>query len=216
MTFDIATSSTQNTPRKRGPSVAKTAQTRARIFEAALGVFLADGFEKARMSDIASTASVAKGTLYLYFPTKEALFEEVLAETVGSTIRSLHGFDLSGEPSVKAFVRRMVLPFVDMLDDPRRVALFRLIMIEGPRFPGLLAAYRRVALDPMMAAVGILATRARETGEITSDALLRYPMLMLSPGILGTVWNSLFPADAVAPRALFEAFFDLVFEPVGP
>ena len=207
--------SMQKTPRKRGPSAAKTAQTRARIFEAALNVFLADGFEKARMGDIASAATVAKGTLYLYFPTKEALFEAVLAQTVGTTVQSLHGFDLSGEPSVQAFVRRMVMPFVDLLEDPRRAALFRLIVVEGPRFPGLLAAYRRVALDPMMTAVRLLAARALETGKIESDALLRHPMLMLSPGILATVWNSLFPSETVKPRALFEAFFDMIFRPVA-
>jgi TetR/AcrR family transcriptional regulator, regulator of autoinduction and epiphytic fitness len=198
-------------PRKRGPSVAKTAQTRARIFEAALGFFLTDGFEKARMSDIAQAAGLAKGTLYLYFPTKEALFEAVLAETVGTTVRSLQGFDLSNEPSVQAFLRRMVLPFADLLSDPRRTALFRLIIVEGPRFPNLLAAYRRVALDPLMEAVRLLAARARETGELEADALQQLPMLMLSPGILATVWNSLFPDDALEPRATFDAFLRLVF-----
>ncbi len=202
--------------RKRGPSLAKTSQTRARIFEAALGVFLTDGFEKARMSDIAQAAGLAKGTLYLYFPTKEALFEAALAETVGTTVRSLQGFDLANEPSVQDFMRRMVLPFADLLSDPRRAALFRLIITEGPRFPSLLASYRRVALDPLMDAVRMLAARARETGEIETEVLEQLPMLMLSPGLLATVWNSLFPDDVLEPRAMFDALFSLVFRKPKP
>lgn len=55
----------------------KSAETRARIVKAAIEVFGRTGYDTAAMSEIASQADVAKGTLYLYFASKEQLFEEV-------------------------------------------------------------------------------------------------------------------------------------------
>lgn len=55
----------------------KSLETRARIVAAAISVFGKVGFDAASMSEIAAQAEVAKGTLYLYFASKEQLFEEV-------------------------------------------------------------------------------------------------------------------------------------------
>jgi len=44
------------------------------ILDGARRVFLADGFDGASMNDIARVAGVSKGTLYVYFQSKEALF----------------------------------------------------------------------------------------------------------------------------------------------
>lgn len=49
---------------------------RARIIDAAIEVFCTSGFEAASMADVAAKAGVGKGTLYLYFESKESLFEE--------------------------------------------------------------------------------------------------------------------------------------------
>jgi AcrR family transcriptional regulator len=54
----------------------KTVETRARIVQAAISVFGRVGFDAAAMSEVAAQAGVAKGTLYLYFSSKEQLFEE--------------------------------------------------------------------------------------------------------------------------------------------
>lgn len=55
----------------------KTLDKRERIMQAAIEIFSAAGFDSASVADIAAAAEVAKGTLYLYFPSKEQLFEEV-------------------------------------------------------------------------------------------------------------------------------------------
>lgn len=55
----------------------RTLDKHGRIVEAAIEVFGRIGFDAASMADIAAKAEVAKGTLYLYFASKEQLFEEV-------------------------------------------------------------------------------------------------------------------------------------------
>ena len=52
-------------------------EKRRRMMDAAIDVFASSGFDAASMAEIASRAEVAKGTLYLYFASKEQLFEEV-------------------------------------------------------------------------------------------------------------------------------------------
>src|SRR6478735_5344216 len=50
----------------------------AELLDAALDVFAEKGFADARMEDIAARAGAAKGTLYLYFASKEAVFEALV------------------------------------------------------------------------------------------------------------------------------------------
>ena len=69
----------------RKPARARKVEPGARrqaILDAALSVFAERGFEAARLDDVAARAGVAKGTLYLYFRDKEALFEELVRGAV--------------------------------------------------------------------------------------------------------------------------------------
>ncbi len=65
-------------------------RTRARLVEAAHRVFEHDGFLNARITDIARTANVAHGTFYTYFPSKEAIFQEVITEVRDDLLASEH------------------------------------------------------------------------------------------------------------------------------
>ena len=67
------------TREKQAMSVQESAKRR-QILDGARRVFLADGFDGASMNDIARVAGVSKGTLYVYFDSKEALFEALIRE----------------------------------------------------------------------------------------------------------------------------------------
>jgi AcrR family transcriptional regulator len=72
------------------------ADTRARLVRAAKEVFEEKGFQEARVSDIAERAGVAKGLLYYYFDTKQAIFREVAAEVDRELA---HAIDVMLDPS---------------------------------------------------------------------------------------------------------------------
>jgi TetR/AcrR family transcriptional regulator, regulator of autoinduction and epiphytic fitness len=201
--------------RGRGPSPQKTAETQARVVNAALARFLSDGFERTRMLDVARDAGLAKGTLYLYFPTKEALFEGVVSLMLGGAVQRLEVEPPGPEEPTRDFVRRALMPLVMDEQAKLRQALFRLILTEGQRFPEVLAAYRKVALDPVLAAARRIGSRARARGEIGSDALERLPMLLLAPGLLVSIWNHMFPGEALDPLDVFTSYFDLLFDAAG-
>ena len=60
----------------------RAAERRTAIIDAAMEEFIARGFAAARLDDVARRAGVAKGTIYLYFKDKEALFEELVRSAI--------------------------------------------------------------------------------------------------------------------------------------
>lgn len=195
--------------RRRGrvPNPEKTAQTRAQVLEAALATFLERGFAATRMADVASRAGLAKGTLYLHFADKEALFEFVLQQLIAPPLAKFRAAAPHDDPP-RAALERLFLPLLRELESSGRAAVIRLIIAEGSRYPALAAIHRRVVIEPFMALVREQAERAG------AEPLARFPQLMAAPVVMATVWNGLWGAeDMLDTASVFEAFLDLVFGP---
>lgn len=76
------------------------------ILEAAEQVFTANGFTAAKMDDIAELAGVAKGTLYLYFDSKQDLFVSLLEDRIWEYVATLTK-KLEGVCSVQSFLQAL-------------------------------------------------------------------------------------------------------------
>jgi len=200
--------------RVRGPSPSKTAATRQALVTAGLSTFLENGFSGTRMSDVAARAGLAKGTAYLHFSDKTALFVEVLR----TFVRSAAGGRPPGRPrpgeTTPDFLRRTILPILRDLQGNDRFRVLHLVIVEGSRVPELAQAYRAEAIDPVMKLIRIYVARAVRRGELQSDALTRFPVLLVAPVVIGTLWNRLFAkGDTVDIATLFESFLALAFSP---
>lgn len=106
---------------------------RRAILDAALEVFTQRGFYEATMEEIAGVSSVAKGTLYRYFASKEDLFEQLLAETrVEIAKRFLGVFSESDDvlKQIEVFVEEWIA-FIE-----ENHAIYRLIQAEGTTLRG--------------------------------------------------------------------------------
>ena len=73
----------------QGPVRAGAAAKRQAILDAALEEFSARGFDATRMEDVAARAGVAKGTIYLHFADKEALFQELVRAMLDPVVEGL-------------------------------------------------------------------------------------------------------------------------------
>jgi hypothetical protein len=85
-------------------------------------------------------------------------------------------------------------------------------MTEGPRFPKLAEFHYRNVVERAMNAMRALIERAIKRGELKHDALLRFPQLVIAPGIVAIIWSGLF--DRFAPldvSAMMRAHLDVLF-----
>jgi len=107
---------------------------RRQIMDGARAVFLAQGFDAASMNEIARRAGVSKGTLYVYFDSKEALFEAIVEEECRSTAEQLFALD-SSEHDVEAVLTRLGRAYVRFLCQPECASAFRTVISTSERMP---------------------------------------------------------------------------------
>jgi AcrR family transcriptional regulator len=192
---------------------AKAAERRNAILKAALDEFSERGFAAARLDDVARRAGVAKGTIYLYFKDKEALFQELVRFQIGPVVGALEAV-LASDLPLKVIVDNALDIFVREIYGTHRKQVLRLIISEGPRFPALAEFYYREVLAHILKAVRARLARAVERGEIEGDELVRFPQLLGAPGIVAIVWSGLFDRfEPLDVRAMVRAYFDRLLGP---
>jgi AcrR family transcriptional regulator len=195
---------------------AKAAERRNAILKAALDEFSERGFAAARLDDVARRAGVAKGTIYLYFKDKEALFQELVRFQIGPVVGALEAV-LASDLPLAVIVEHALDIFVREIYGTHRKQVLRLIISEGPRFPALAEFYYREVLAHILKAVRAQLARAVERGEIAGDELVRFPQLLGAPGIVAIVWSGLFDRfEPLDVRAMMRAYFDRLFGPRSP
>ncbi|HRD11137.1 MAG TPA: TetR/AcrR family transcriptional regulator [Mycobacterium sp.] len=201
--------------RTRGPSPQKTAQTRQAVARAALELLLERGYRATRISDVAIRAGVAKGTVYLYFADKQALFAGVLSDVLDQRVATLAAAQPADDEPIREFLSRTLSPQLAELDNSPWLGLLRLVMTEGREAPEIARIHRERVLDPLAEQIRQWAQVAVDRGEIDSAALQRIPLLLLSPAILATLWSGLYPDEPMNAADAFEGFLDLVFGPTS-
>ncbi len=197
----------------RKPTRNELAQrNRAAIAGAAMEVFTERGFASARMEDVARRAGVAKGTIYLHFANKEALFEAIVRETILPALDGLTVVEPEADETTRAFAERLLLGVVGRLQAGSGFAVVRLLMAEGPRFPNLAAIYYRTIVAPGLVMLRRLGGRALARGEQGGEELGRFPQLAIAPVLMGLLWEGLFETfEALDVEALVRAYLDLLF-----
>jgi AcrR family transcriptional regulator len=222
----VATGPRSDTPEVLGDPIGGTAAVSRRaagaaakrqaILDAALDEFAANGFAAARMDDVAERAGVAKGTIYLYFKDKEALFQELVRSSLVPIVGGLkipEGVEVSVRVLLEAFADTLVREVLQT----RRGDLIRLVISEGGRFPQLaefhyLEVIQR-GINAMRGVIGFGIAR----GEIKNPKLQEFPQLVIAPALIALIWQAMF--EKFAPldvRAMLQTHIDLLLGQVRP
>jgi AcrR family transcriptional regulator len=107
---------------------------RRQILDGAREVFLAHGFDGASMGEIARKAGVSKGTLYVYFESKEHLFETIAHEQCAAQAEGVFSFD-AADHDVEAVLTRVGRSFVRFLCRPGGMSPLRTVISISERMP---------------------------------------------------------------------------------
>jgi len=107
---------------------------RQQIVEGARKVFLTQGFDAASMNDIARTAGVSKGTLYVYFENKEKLFQVICSQECEAHAEDLLKFT-RGDMDVESTLTRVGTAFVKYLCRKDKASTARTVIAIAERMP---------------------------------------------------------------------------------
>lgn len=141
---------------------------RRQILDGARRVFLSDGFDGASMNDIARTAGVSKGTLYVYFDSKEALFE-ALIRTERREQAERYLALCEDETDVASVLTQVATGLLEALSKPQAVAHVRMVLGVAAKFPQVGKAFYEAG--PLHGAEKLAAwlERQRAAGRLAID-----------------------------------------------
>jgi TetR/AcrR family transcriptional repressor of mexJK operon len=119
---------------------------REQIRTAAEQLFLDSGFGETSMDAVTAAAGVSKQTLYRYYETKAALFADVLGQLIAEPEPFLNnpptGLRLRSRANLKTLLTSLSQDYLGRVLEPRQLALLRVVIAEGNRFPELTESFR--------------------------------------------------------------------------
>jgi len=137
MSHAVAQSKRKSPPRWKRRKEARPAE----IVAAALEVFVERGFAATKLTDVARRAGVTKGTVYLYFESKEALFKAVVRETIVPVIAQGEALAQSFTGSARELVERLVREYWRLVGETALAGIPKLMLAEAATFPELTRFY---------------------------------------------------------------------------
>ncbi len=187
-------------------------ERRAAIVAAGLDEFTAKGFAATRLDDVAKRAGVAKGTIYLHFKDKEALFQELVRTALGPVVVRISNPPI-GTGSARALMEALAAMFVHDVIGTKRGDILRLIISEGTRFPALADFYYNEVIAHGIAGMRKLIEYGIARGEIRNPRVVEFPQLMVAPLVVSVIWQGMFARhEPLDVAAMLKVHFDLIFD----
>jgi AcrR family transcriptional regulator len=116
------------------------------ILSAALEAFAERGFAVTTLEDIAQRAGVTKGTIYLYFESKEAVFRAVVRESIVPAIELGERFVAEHRGTARALLGELIRKWWELIGETGLAAIPKLVMAEAANFPELARFYHQAVI----------------------------------------------------------------------
>ena len=184
------------------------------LLDAALDLFVEKGFAATRSEEVATRAGVSKGTLYLYYPSKEELLKEVIRQNVVNQIAE--GADLIGqfEGSTAELLARVLRLWWERVGETRASGILKLMMSEARNFPEIAQFYVDEVIRPSDSMLGQLVRRGIDRGEFRPVVVADVVHALVTPLLFLVMNKHSLGACSVGsmfdPKAVIEAQIDLV------
>lgn len=189
------------------------------ITRAALEVFAQAGFAAARLDEVALRAGVSKGTLYLYFPSKEELFKAVVRAAILPNLARAERAAARHRGPQAALLKAFLGLIARRIRRSRLSAIPKLVLAEAGNFPDLARFYLEAVVDRAMALVGGILHRGIANGEFRAVPVEPAVVSLLGPVLMAALWRHSFEAAAARPldeRRVLQAHLTLLLEGLRP
>jgi AcrR family transcriptional regulator len=182
------------------------------ILAAALASFAERGFAATRLEDVAARAGISKGTLYLYFKSKEDLFEAVVRATLLPNLARIEALAASFEGPSAVLLERLLLTIAGVAGS-QVGAIPKLVIAEAGNFPELARFYLEEVVRRGLRLISTILRRGIARGEFRPVDVDHAVFCVIAPMLIAALWkNSLEPHDR-APldaQALARTHLDLL------
>ena len=135
------------------------------LLDAALALFVEKGFAATRTDEVALRAGVSKGTLYLYYPSKEELLKAVISHNLSDRIAEGASMAASHGGSAASLLRVILVDWWRQLYDSPAAGVFKLVVTEVRSFPDIATFYAREVIEPAHRLLGGIVQRGIAEGE---------------------------------------------------
>ena len=159
------------------------------LLDAALDLFVAKGYAATRAEEVAAKAGVSKGTLFLYFKSKEELFEAVIRENIASVIvqgaAELEAF----EGTTSELLRYVMFEWWIRFGSTKASGITKLIMSEASNFPALADFYQETVVKPGHQLIRKILQRGIDCGEFRTLNMDYAVYSVIAPLMFLTMWQ---------------------------
>lgn len=181
------------------------------IIKAGLAAFGDKGFAATRLEDIAHRAGISKGTIYLYFNSKEQLFEAAIQQFSVPFFSDTDVLLSQYQGSTRELLTVLFKRIYEQMQSSEVRTLFRIMMSDGLRFPQLPELYFHNAIVKARAMIERVVQRGVARGEIRQGPASEMPIIIMSPAIMTLNWKLMFePFDPLDLDRFISAHIDLV------
>jgi AcrR family transcriptional regulator len=206
-----------------GTSAAKPRQRRkearpAELLEAAIEVFAEKGFTAARLEEVARRAGVSKGTAYLYFPTKAALFKAAIHEIVVTRLAMGEREVEAWQGSSEALLRRILEQWAQVIRS-RQGGLLKLIVAEARNFPDLAAWYHAEVGERGHRLITAVIRRGMEHGEFRNGDADAMAHVVACPMAFRAIWSNsvgCYETLPISDERFYDSYFTLMLAGLRP
>lgn len=166
------------------------------IIASALELFVDRGFAGTKLEDVARRAGVSKGTLYLYFESKEALFQAVVQEMVLPELARVEQEVREFDGSAAVLLQRLVNHWWDVVGETRLCGLPKLMIAEAANFPEQARFYVEQVIDRARRLFAAILEKGIRQGEFREMELSVAVRVLMAPLVFAAIWErSLAPFD---------------------
>jgi AcrR family transcriptional regulator len=164
----------------------------AEIIAAAGRLFAEHGFAATKLDDIARLAGVAKGSVYLYFATKEELFRAVVRAAVVPQVQIIRGTAEAFEGTIAELIPRLLNGAAAILGRPDIFVVVRMVIGESRNFPDLAKIWHDEVVSPVFAAVSGVIARGQARGEVGKGDPRLYAFSVVGPLFMAAMFRDVF------------------------
>ena len=120
------------------------------LLDAALDLFVEKGFAATRSEEVAARAGVSKGTLYLYYPSKEELLKEVIRQNVVNQIaEGVEHRPRTSRAAPSELLAQVLRLWWERVGETRASGILKLMMSEVRNFPEIAQFYVDEVIEPV-------------------------------------------------------------------